>query len=205
MGNLTLSNTAGDSVVVPEEVARRLFNKFRAADAFLHAARPPSPDSHSLSESSGEAEEATPALPQEDEPLRVGQLNASLEVLQVVATYATLPNDQRTADIPKPMIRSYAESVKPHELDMVRKAEEQNYLVQLLDVALALRFEQLIAVCAAYMNERIHEISKGSPDIMTGAERVREFMHVENTWTTEEMEHLSKEMALAKKIDPHAY
>ncbi|CCW64594.1 unnamed protein product [Phytomonas sp. EM1] len=210
MPNITLSNVEGDSVVIPEEVARRLFNKFSVVDTFLLAVRPPSRDSNS-SGGDGEGEETEETLSsgagrlQEEEPLRITQLHASREVLQVVAHYAMLPSDQRTENIPRPLKRCYAESVMPHELELVKQAEEMNYLRNLFEVAFDLRFEQLLALCGAYTNERIWEISRESPDIMTAAQRIREFLKIENTWSAEEMENLSKEMALAKKLDPHAY
>lgn len=40
---------------------------------------------------------------------------------------------------------------------------------------------------------------------MTGAQRIRDFLHMENEWTEEEMGHLRKEMEYAKSVDPNVY
>ncbi|CCW64595.1 unnamed protein product [Phytomonas sp. EM1] len=211
-----LSNKLGESVEVPMSVANKLFIMVANVNSIAAISGNPPQFDDTLELSSAAPEDSVPLTEDAEEgqnkspnegdmPLQLSNLDYSKEVLEKVVHYAMLPDDQRTANIPKPLIMPLKLLVQAHELDLVREAEEKQFLVQLLDIASYLRFEQLVALCAAYISERIGEIARGAPDIMTGSERIREFLHMDNEWTPEEMEHLRREMEYVKQVDPRIY
>lgn len=207
MSSVYLVNKKGERVAVPEETARRLFQTFAMAEAVVSDM---APAANSSSAPSADAENDAPFLAEgdnldEDEAIRFDELDHELPVLEAVARYAMLPDNMRTASIPKPMVSTLAQCVMPHEMELVQAAEDGDYLVPLIDLASHLRFEQLLALCSAYASTRIEEIARAAPDIMTGAEEVRKFLHMENDWTEEEMRHLKTEMEYAKQVDPNTY
>ncbi|KPA77664.1 hypothetical protein ABB37_07010 [Leptomonas pyrrhocoris] len=139
------------------------------------------------------------------EELKVEDLEYSDRVLDVVQEYALLPPIDRTSNIPRPLTQDLKSVVSAAAMDLVTAAEKNDYLVDLLNCSMFLRCDQLTALCAAYMAMRIDEIAKGAPDIMAGAQRIRDFMHMENEWTPEEMVYLREEMNYAKSVDPNVY
>ncbi|CCW66711.1 unnamed protein product [Phytomonas sp. Hart1] len=214
--SLHLSNQVGESVEVPISVARNLFKIVANVDSFASTARklPRSnyapdlgPEVQAVSvKPINEKEEEDDKNPNNDNvPLHFSNLDYSKEVLEAVAQYAVLPHNRRTAIIPKPLNVPLSRIVQENELDFVKVAEKSGFLIQLLDVASCLGFEELMQLCAAYISERVHEIALAGPDIMTAAERTREFLRIHNEWTPEEIEHLHREMEYARQVDPSVY
>lgn len=141
----------------------------------------------------------------EDTHLKLEDLNYPAAVLDAILEYTVMLTENRVSPIPKPLTDPIHMTLKPQQLGMVERAEENNYLVELIDCASVLKFEEMIALCAAYMSSRICEISKRGPNIMAAAENIRKFLHMANDWTPEEMEHLRKEMEYAKSFNPDVY
>lgn len=192
---MTLANTAGDSVQLSYEDAKAAFTILTSAEATLQQAQADFGEN-----GSGEA----PPV-EEDEQVKIDTFTCSKKVLEVVKEYAELPATKRTKQVNKPVKGDYGAYVNAHELRMVRDAERDDYLVDLLDVAITLGFAALRDVCAGYCSLRIREIAMAAPDIMEGAERIRKFLHMENEWTDEEMVHLRKEMEMLKSLDSSIY
>jgi hypothetical protein len=197
-----ISNRNGHVVAVPLEAAKELFGILNMNDFFNTAKQDKEPGDE---EEMDQASHSSTEDDAEQGPLKTENLEYANKVLDVVRDYAMLPASDRTSEISRPLAMPLSHCVKPGEMELVREAESQDYLVELLNCAMFLRFRQLTSLCAAYMAVRIDEIAKEAPDIMTGAERIRNFMHMENEWTEEEMGHLRAEMEYAKQVDPHVY
>lgn len=199
-----LGNKSGDSVELPEETAKALFGLLKDVNEVVKTAnKGDAADVEDVEEG-----EAMPPLPGEgvqDENLSLDSLDCPKVALEVIRDYALLPEDKRTADIPKPLERPIESVVTEGEMALLEKAASEKYLTPLLETALYLHFDQLATLCAAYAYQRIEKIAKEAPDIMEGAERIRQFLNVPNEWTEEEMGHLRKEMEFAKELDPNAY
>ncbi|AYU76564.1 protein of unknown function - conserved [Leishmania donovani] len=188
-----ISNVSGYSVEMPLATAKELLGMLNM-DQVFRAARAGTDDTDESDVDDGDTE-----------PVKAEGTDYSKEVLDVVRAYALLPPDERTSSIPRPLTQDLRSVVYAGEMELVEKAEREDYLVDLLNCALFLRFSQLSALCAAYMAVRIDEIAKAAPDIMEGAERIRKFLHMQNEWTEEEMGHLRREMEYAKSVDPNVY
>lgn len=198
-----ISNCNKHVVTVPLSTAKELFGILNM-EAVFKVAKPEGDgeadgEMDQASHNSEEQEDADP------EPLKAENLEYSDKVLDVVRDYALLPASACTECIPRPLTKDLQSVVSTDEIQIVTEAEKADYLVDLLNCAMFLRFKRLTALCAAYMAMRIDQIAKGAPDIMTGAERIRAFMHMENEWTEEEMVHLKAEMDYAKSVDPNVY
>ncbi|AIN96032.1 hypothetical protein LPMP_091170 [Leishmania panamensis] len=189
-----ITNVSGYSVEIPLATAKELLGMLDM-DQVFRAARAGADDT----------DESADADDYDAEPLKAEGMEYSKEVLDVVRSYALLPSDERTNNIPRPLTQDLRSVVHAGEMELVEKAEREDYLVDLLNCALFLRFSQLSALCAAYIAVRIDEIAKAAPDIMEGAERIRKFLHMQNEWTEEEMGHLRREMEYAKSVDPNVY
>ncbi|KAG5486102.1 hypothetical protein LSCM4_06810 [Leishmania orientalis] len=189
-----MSNVSGYSVEIPLAKAKELLGMLNM-DQVFRAARAGADD----------ADEPADADDGDAEPVKAEGMEYCKEVLDVVRAYALLSSDERTSSIPRPLTQDLRSVVYAGEMELVEKAEKEDYLVDLLNCALFLRFSQLSALCAAYMAVRIDEIAKAAPDIMEGAERIRKFLHMQNEWTEEEMGHLRREMEYAKSVDPNVY
>ncbi|CAG9569733.1 conserved hypothetical protein [Leishmania major strain Friedlin] len=188
-----ISNVSGYSVEIPLATAKELLGMLNM-DQVFRAARAGTDDTDESGVDDGDTE-----------PVKAEGMDYGKEVLDVVRAYALLPPDKRTSSIPRPLTQDLRSVVYAGEMELVEKAEREDYLVDLLNCALFLRFSQLSALCAAYMAVRIDEIAKAAPDIMEGAERIRKFLHMQNEWTEEEMGHLRREMEYAKSVDPNVY
>ncbi|GET86376.1 hypothetical protein, conserved [Leishmania tarentolae] len=188
-----LSNISGHTVEIPLATAKELLGMLNMDQVFRAAqAGTDDTDESDMDDS-------------DTEPVKAEGMDYCKEVLDVVRAYALLPPDERTTSIPRPLTQDLRTVVYANEMELVEKAEREDYLVDLLNCALFLRFAQLSALCAAYMAVRIDEIAKAAPDIMEGAERIRKFLHMQNEWTEEEMGHLRREMEYAKSVDPNVY
>ncbi|KPI83443.1 hypothetical protein ABL78_7513 [Leptomonas seymouri] len=198
-----ISNRAKHAVEVPLETAKELFGILNMDAVFNAAKHDNDNDKDAVEEDQASHSSAENAA--DTEPLKAEDLEYSDKVLDVVCHYAMLPRSDRTESIPRPLTQDLKRVVTAEEMELVTTAEKNDYLVDLLNCAMFLRFQQLTALCAAYMAMRIEEISKAAPDIMTGAQRIRDFMHMENEWTEEEMVHLKAEMDYAKSVDPNVY
>ncbi|CBZ24273.1 conserved hypothetical protein [Leishmania mexicana MHOM/GT/2001/U1103] len=188
-----ISNVSGYSVEIPLATAKELLGMLNM-DQVFRAARAGADDTDESDVDDGDTE-----------PVKAEGMDYAKEVLDVVRAYALLPSDERTSNIPRPLTQDLRSVVYAGEMELVEEAEREDYLVDLLNCALFLRFAQLSALCAAYMAVRIDEIAKAAPDIMEGAERIRKFLHMQNEWTEEEMGHLRREMEYAKSVDPNVY
>lgn len=222
MGVLVLKNKNGDTVEIDEAEATRLFTRLTAMSNLTSVAGAAGAqnDSEAIIEVSSDDEDARIAPiaggggggagnggnsqgSNSGSPIRLDSLiysRATLEALKLYTGFA-----HRTVSIPKPLVSELSQCVTPEEMQLVTAAEQEDYLVELLDLASLLLCEPLTALCAAYMSERINEIARTAPDIMTGAASIRQFLHMENEWTGEEMECLKKEMEYAKMVDPNVY
>lgn len=192
-----ISNSSGYRVEIPLVRAKELLGILDMRQLF-----------NAAEAGADDADEPVPPVDVDDaeaEPVKAEGLDYGKEVLDVVREYAMRATSERTANIPRPLTQELKSVINADEMDLVKKAEAGNYLVDLLNCALFLQFSQLSALCAAYMAVRIEEIAKAAPDIMEGAERIRQFMHMENEWTEEEMGHLRREMEYAKSVDPNVY
>lgn len=96
-------------------------------------------------------------------------------------------------------------SLTDRDKETLERANAENWLISLYDTAFLIGFDRLKDLCAAFLSFKIDHIAMTSETPMTGAERIREFLHMKNDWTDEEMEHLRKEMELAVQADPRAY
>lgn len=194
-----LGNKTGDTVELPEEVAKQLFGRLGEVDEVLAAAN--KDDVEDVEEP-----QAAPALavaPGEsapDENLSLDSLDCPKEALEVIRDYALLPSDQRTV-IQKPLSDSLGNIITKHELELVETAAKKQYLTPLLETSLYLRFNALSDLCAAFAYERIRKIDAEAPDIMAGAEAIRKFLNIPNEWTEEEMGHLQKEMEFVASLE----
>lgn len=196
-----ISNRNGHAVEMPLATAKELLGMLNMDHVFSAA-------NAGAEDADADAEHASHSSADEDadsEPLKAEDLEYPDMVLDVVRDYALLPKGERTDTIPRPLTQDIKSVVTADEMALVTAAEKGDYLVDLLNCAMFLRFSQLTALCAAYMAVRIDEIAKAAPDIMTGAQRIRDFLHMENEWTEEEMGHLRKEMEYAKSVDPNVY
>lgn len=194
-----ISNRSGYGVDIPLATAKELLGMLDMEHVFS-AANAGAEDADEAHASHSSADDEV-----DDEPLKAEDLEYPNMVLDVVRGYALLPKGERTDNIPRPLTQDIRSVVTADEMALVQAAEKGDYLVDLLNCAMFLRFAQLTALCAAYMAVRIDEIAKAAPDIMTGAQRIRDFLHMENEWTEEEMGHLRKEMEYAKSVDPNVY
>ncbi|KEG08348.1 hypothetical protein DQ04_07401030 [Trypanosoma grayi] len=132
------------------------------------------------------------------------ELDFPAAVVQGVVAYLVNP-DRRVAEIPKPLTAPVDHFAKAWEMDFARDMERCDLLLPLLECSCYLRIDALHGLLAAFVAQRIEEISKAAPSIMEGAERVRQYLHLANEWTPEEMTHLEEEMRYAKEVDPGAY
>ncbi|KAG5510632.1 hypothetical protein JKF63_06930 [Porcisia hertigi] len=189
-----MSNVSGHSVEIPLDTAKDLLGILNMDQIFRSARAGADDADDSVEEDDSDAE-----------PVKLEGTEYGNEVLDVVRAYAMLPPDKRTTSIPRPLMQELRTVVYPDEMELVKKAEKEDYLVDLLNCALFLRFSQLSSLCAAYMAVRINDIAQAAPDIMEGAERIRKFLHMQNEWTEEEMVHLRREMEYAKSVDPNVY
>lgn len=208
-----LVNTNGERVEIAEEIAHRLFGTIANTETIVNVADSSRAEQvnggapEDVSDGSGTDDNGIPEFLEDDQSnvIQLTDLSYSLTVLQVAVAYAELPEENRTADIPCPLIRPLQHLVKEHEMQLLNVAEAEKYLVELLDLAAYLKFKELQALCAAYISTRIDEIAKAAPNIMEGAQRIRDYLGMENEWTDEEMEHLRKEMEYCKLVDPSVY
>ncbi|RNF10907.1 hypothetical protein TraAM80_01291 [Trypanosoma rangeli] len=125
-------------------------------------------------------------------------------VVKFVVEYLQKP-EKRSVKIPRPLSASLSNFAAAWEMALVRKIEQHKLLIQVLECCSYLRIEELHDLLAAFVAERIQEISRAAPSIMEGAERLRQYLQLENEWTPEEMVCLEQEMQCAAKVDPGAY
>jgi len=200
-----LINTTGDSVDVDFKVARELFGIVVSAGNVLAQGEKTFTNDETPAAEEAEETVAEEADADEAEAVKIDTLTCNKKTLEVIKEYAEMPASKRTKTLPKPIDGEFGSHVMAHELKMVKDAEKDGYLVDLLDAAIQLRFSALSDMCAGYCSVRIRQIAQAAPDIMTGAERIREFLHMENEWTPEETEHLRKEMEMLKSLDSSVY
>ncbi|ESS65794.1 hypothetical protein TcG_10145 [Trypanosoma cruzi] len=125
-------------------------------------------------------------------------------VVKYVSEYL-MNTDRRLVDIPKPLTAPVSHFAKAWEMVLVRDIEKHQLLIPVLECSTYLRIDVLHDLLAAFLAERIQEISKAAPSIMEGAESLRQYLQLENEWTPEEMVHLEEEMRYAKEMNPGAY
>ncbi|RNF17080.1 uncharacterized protein Tco025E_05066 [Trypanosoma conorhini] len=132
------------------------------------------------------------------------ELDYTERVVKFVVEYLQKP-EKRSVEIPKPLTASLGNFVDAWEMTLAREIERHKLLIQVLECSSYLRIGELHNLLAAFVAERIHDISRAAPSIMEGAERLRQYLQLENEWTPEEMVHLEEEMQYAAKANPGAY
>ncbi|EPY30956.1 hypothetical protein STCU_00637 [Strigomonas culicis] len=125
--------------------------------------------------------------------------------LDALVAFIALPEKSRTVNIPKPLRDPLKNIVADDVYKWLTGSETKKVHVDVLNLAVYLKYDEMSCAAAAYVAERLDEVAKQAPDIMTGAEHIRNYLNLKNEWSEEEMKHLAKEMAYAKEVNSSAY
>lgn len=192
---MKLINTQKEFVEVEEKVAKSQFAAYAASvTATLSEADRRTSKNACVNSYSTLHDETCPSSSLE---FNLGE--CSLDVMEIIAGHA-----KELFDNPRPPCLSY-EQISSNDKQLMEDVQKKDMLIPLYDTAFLLGFNALKDICAAFLSFRIDRIASRAPDPLTGAAEIRDFLHMANEWTDEEMDHLRKEMKLTLAVDPSAY